>query len=255
MSLNPPLREWAGRRVWIVGASSGIGRATAAALHARGAVVHLSARNAGALAEFTAAHPGALAFPADACNRDQVRAAATGILQRGKLDLVMYCAGHYRPQRATAFDLADARKHVEVNYLGALNVLDAVLPSLLTGGGHISLVASVAGYRALPNSLAYGPTKAALIQLAETLHIDLCDLGIGVSVVNPGFVETPLTAQNNFHMPGLMSAEAAAAVIVRGWERGRFEIHFPLRFTLALKLLRMLPFRLHEMLVKRWTGL
>ncbi len=253
--LNPPITRWANRRVWIIGASSGIGRATAAALHARGAMVHISARNAQALAAFAADHPGSEAVPAHACDRAQVRSAAQQILQRGPLDLVMYCAGYYKPMRATSFDLDVARRHQEVNYVGALNVIDAVLPALLRSGGHLSLVSSVAGYRALPNALAYGPTKAALIQLAETLHLDLRDQEVGVSVVNPGFVETPLTAQNEFHMPGLMQADDAALEIVRGWERGRFEIHFPRRFTFGLKLLRLLPFRLHEAIVKRGTGL
>jgi NAD(P)-dependent dehydrogenase (short-subunit alcohol dehydrogenase family) len=253
--LNPPLRDWERLRVWIIGGSSGIGLATATALHERGAIVHLSARNAQALQAFADAHPGSIALPADACDLQQVRGSCRQILQNGPLDLVMYCAGYYRPLRATAFDLAEARRHQEVNYVGALNVLDAVLPGILGRGGHISLVSSVAGYRALPNSLAYGPTKAALIQLAESLHLDLADLDIGVSVINPGFVDTPLTAQNRFHMPALLTPAQAAAEIVRGWECGRFEIHFPRRFTLPLKLLRLLPFRLHEALVKRWTGL
>ncbi|TWO66631.1 SDR family NAD(P)-dependent oxidoreductase [Caenimonas sedimenti] len=253
--LNAPITSWRGRRVWVVGASSGIGRATAALLHQRGASVVLSARSGEALREFTAQHPGAVALPLDVCDAAQVRAGVETLLQSGPVDLVFYCAGTYQPQRATAFDLAQMRKHMEVNYHGALHVLDAMLPALLARGGHLSLAASVAGYRALPNALAYGPTKAALIQLAETLHMDLRDEGVGVSVVNPGFVETPLTAQNEFRMPGLMTAGQAAAHIVRGWERGRFEIHFPRRFTLGLKLLRQLPFRLYSGLVRRGTGL
>jgi NAD(P)-dependent dehydrogenase (short-subunit alcohol dehydrogenase family) len=253
--MNPKLRDWSGRRVWIVGASSGIGRATAAALHARGAIVHVSARNREALDAFVAEHPGAVALAADVQDAQQLRAAGGQILQAGPLALILFCAGHYRPMRAMDFDLAQARRHLEVNYGGALNLLDVVLPALLAEGGHLSLVASVAGYRGLPNSLAYGPTKAALIQLAETLHIDLHPRGIGISVVNPGFVDTPLTAQNSFHMPALLTPEQAAQAMLRGWARGRFEIHFPRRFTLALKLLRLLPFRLYEALVKRGTGL
>ena len=113
--------------------------------------------------------------------------------------------------RATDFDLGAALQHLQVNYVGALHLLDAVLPVLLQQGhGHLSLVASVAGYRGLPQALAYGPTKAALINLAETLYLDLQPRGIGVSVVNPGFVETPLTAQNAFRMPALITPEAAA---------------------------------------------
>lgn len=251
--MNPRLRDWRGKRAWIVGASSGIGRATAQALHERGAIVYVSARNAQALDEFCRDHPGTTGIAADVCEHAQLAAAAHRILRDGPLDLVMYCAGHYRPQRATAFDLAQMRRHVEVNYLGALNLLDAVLPSLITRGGHLSLVASVAGYRALPEALAYGPTKAALIQLAETLQLDLGRHGVGVSVVNPGFVETPMTAQNRFRMPALLTPPQAAAAILRGWERGHFEIHFPRRFTLLLKALRLLPFAAYAPLVRSWT--
>ena len=113
----------------------------------------------------------------------------------------------------------------------------------------------MAGFRGLPNSLAYGPTKAALTHLAETLYLDLQDHGIGVSAIHPGFVQTPLTAQNQFHMPALMRPEDAALAMIRGWERGRFEMHFPRRFTGWLKLLRLLPYRLYFPLVKRATGL
>ena len=182
--------------------------------------------------------------------------AAQALEADGGIDAVVYCAGHYKPLRATAFDLAEMLRHDQVNYVGALHVLDAVLPGLLArGAGHVSLISSVAGFRGLPRSLAYGPTKAALINLAETLYIDLQDRGIGVSVINPGFVETPLTAQNEFPMPALMTPREAAAEILRGWARGAFEIHFPRRFTLWLKLCRILPFRLHQALVRRLTGL
>ncbi|RZJ01857.1 MAG: SDR family NAD(P)-dependent oxidoreductase, partial [Haliea sp.] len=214
--LNPPQRQWQGRRVWVVGASSGIGRATASALHAAGAQVTVSARNAQALEDFTANHPGATALAFDVIDRIAVQSASRAVLAAGPPDLVLYCAGYYRAQRAAAFDLDDMLRHQQVNYVGALHVLDGVLPALLSRGtGHISLVSSVAGFRGLPNSLAYGPTKAALINLAETLYLDLTDRGIGVSLVNPGFVETPLTAQNTFAMPGLIGPDEAAREILR----------------------------------------
>jgi short-subunit dehydrogenase len=129
-----------------------------------------------------------------------------------------------------------------------------VLPALLARGkGHISLVGSVAGYRGLPQSLAYGPTKAALINLAETLYMDLRRQGIGVSIVNPGFVQTPLTAANQFDMPALLTPDQAAQAIVQGWAQGAFEIHFPKRFTLWMKALRLLPNRAYFFLVSRAT--
>lgn len=254
--LNPPQAEWRGRGVWIVGASSGIGRALAQALHAQGARVFVSARGASALNEFAAQHPGATALPLDVTDAAAMRGAAQAIAQAGTLDCVVYCAGHYRELRATAFDLSEMIRHERVNYTGALHALDAVLPQLLAQGhGHISLVSSVAGFRGLPKSLAYGPTKAALINLAETLYIDLCDRGIGVSLINPGFVETPLTAQNEFAMPALISPEEAARRILAGWRRGHFEIHFPKRFTLWMKTLQLLPFRLYQATVRAMTGL
>ena len=254
--LNPPMADWRGRRVWLVGASSGIGRATAAALHARGASVHVSGRNAAALEEFTAQFPGAVAQPMDARDRQQVLDAAARVLAGGPLDLVVYFAGHYRELSATAFDIDEMVKHLEVNYLGALHVVHAVLPALLrAGSGHLSLLGSVAGYRGLPRSVAYGPTKAALNHLGESMYLELRPRGLGVSVVNPGFVDTPLTAQNSFAMPGLISADEAARQMLRGWARGSFEIHFPRRFTWPMKLLALLPFRIYQALVRRGTGL
>lgn len=255
--LNPPMRDWADRRVWIVGASSGIGAATAHALHAAGAEVVVSARRANVLDAFVREHPGAQALPLDVTDLDSLHAAAHVLRADGRaLDLVMYCAGHYREMRVADWSLPELRRHWEVNYLGALNVIDAVLPALRAQGhGHLSLVSSVAGFRGLPKSLAYGPTKAALINLAETLYIDLRHAGVGVSVINPGFVETPLTAQNHFHMPALMRPEGAAQAILDGWAQGTFDIHFPKRFTRWMQLLRVLPSRPFFAAVTRFTGL
>lgn len=257
MPLNPPLAHWHGKTVWLVGASTGIGRATAALLHARGARVVVSARNARALDAFVAQHPGAVALPLDTTDRDAVQAATQQLLASGPLDGMVYCAGHYTAMSAQAIDLPDMVRHVQINYIGALHLLDAVIPHLLEttrGQSFISLVGSVAGYRGLPNSLAYGPTKAALINLAQTLYLDLRPRGIGVSIINPGFVETPLTAQNRFEMPALLTPEQAAHEILRGWARGKFELHFPKRFTLWLKLLALLPIRLYFFSVRRVTG-
>ena len=256
MPYNLPLPDWHGKTVWLVGASSGIGQATAHALHEAGAKVVVSARNGAALQAFVAAHPGAQALMLDASDAAAVKTAAQSLLAQGPLDLMMYCAGYYKEQRATAFDLAEMLRHQQVNYVGALYVLDAVLPAMLQrGSGHLSLVGSVAGYRGLPQSLAYGPTKAALINLAETLYLDLQASGVGVSLVNPGFVETPLTAGNQFSMPALISPAQAATEILAGWARGQFEIHFPKRFTLWMKTLRVLPYALYFPAIRKFTGL
>jgi len=242
MSLNPPILNWHGKRAWLIGASSGIGWATAQALHHSGAQVMVSARQEALLQDFVTAHPGATAHRLDVCEAQAVRDLAAQLWSAGPIDLVVFCAGYYKAQRATDFDLQEALRHQQVNYTGALHVLDAVLPELIArGSGHLSLVASVAGYRGLPRSLAYGPTKAALINLAESVYADLHPLGLGVSVINPGFVQTPLTAQNRFHMPALISPQEAARATLQGWRRGRFEIHYPRRFTWFMKFLRVLP--------------
>lgn len=260
MPLNPPITDWRGQRVWLVGASSGIGRALAALLHARGAQVCVSARQQALLDDFVRQHPGSRALALDVTDAAAVAHAAQQVLATGPLDLVCYCAGYYRPMSATALDLAELLQHQNVNVTGALHLLQATVPALLQAADagrrpHLSLVASVAGWRGLPKSLAYGPTKAALINLAENLFLDLRPRGIGVSLINPGFVDTPLTAQNDFAMPALLTPEQAAQAIVKGWERGQFELHFPKRFTAILKWMRCLPYRWYFSLVHRFTGL
>lgn len=260
MPLNPALTDWRDKRVWLVGASSGIGRALAALLHERGARVIVSARQRERLDDFVWGHPGSQAAALDVADAEAVQTVAQELLADGPLDLVCYCAGHYQPMRADNLGLPELLRHHQVNLAGALHVLVAVLPALRVAAQagrtpHLSLVASVAGWRGLPQSLAYGPTKAALINLAETLFLDLRPQGVGVSVVNPGFVDTPLTRQNDFTMPALLTADQAAEAMLRGWALGRFELHFPRRFTLWLKLLRVLPYRWYFALVRRVTGL
>ena len=261
MALNPKIHDWAGRSVWLVGASSGIGLATAELLHSQGARVSVSARSVAALQVFVTGHPGSLALPLDVTDRVAVHAAAQQVVAlHGGIDLVMFCAGTYQAMRAdNSFDLDVALRHVQVNYVGALVLLEAVLPMLraqaATGrGGHLSLVSSVAGYRGLPKSLAYGPTKAALTHMAEVLYLDLAPLKLGVSVISPGFVATPLTEQNDFRMPALITPEVAAQAILAGWARGSFEIHFPKRFTLWLKGLRHLGYGAYFAAVRSGVG-
>ena len=256
MPHNLPINDWRGKTVWLVGASSGIGRATAHKLHTLGAKVIVSARSQAALDVFAAEHPGATVLAIDAADAASVEAAAQTVLASGPLDVVLYCAGYYKEMRAAEFDLASMLRHNQVNYVGALYLLAAVLPYFLARkAGHISLVSSVAGYRGLPQGLAYGPTKAALINLAETLHVDLKDSNISVSLICPGFVETQLTAQNKFAMPGLIKPEQAAEQILRGWAKGEFEIHFPKRFTLFMKALALLPPVLYFPMIRKFTGL
>ena len=254
--LNTPITDWQGRSVWLIGASSGIGLATAKALHAAGARVVVSARNAELLQQFVDAHPGAQAVVLDVADTAAIATAARYVKTQQGLDVVMYCAGYYQAMRAADFSLTEMLRHLDINYTGALRVLDAVLPELLPQQrGHISFISSVAGFRGLPRSMAYGPTKAALINLAEALYYDVSPHGIGVSLINPGFVETPLVANNDFPMPALITPEKAAAEILSGWRKGQFHIHFPKRFTRMLLLMRLLPYRWYFALVRRGTGM
>jgi short-subunit dehydrogenase len=256
MSLNPKISDWRGKRVWLVGASTGIGKATAQLLHAKGAQVIVSARSAGPLQELAAAHTGLQTVQLDATDEAAVKVVTTDLLKAGSLDLVMYCAGIYQPLRAQELKSEIMAQHMQVNYLGAVYVTQAVLPAMLAAKrGHLSYVSSVAGFRGLPKALAYGPTKAAMINMAEALYIDLHDEGLGVSVINPGFVDTPLTSQNTFHMPALITPAQAAIEIVAGWERGKYEMHFPKRFTTWLKFMRSAPDSLYFKMTRQFTGL
>jgi short-subunit dehydrogenase len=256
MSLNPKITEWRGKRVWLVGASTGIGRAVAEKLHALGAQVIVSARSTAPLQELAAQCQGVQTMQLDATDQAAVNAAAAKLQQAGALDLVMYCAGIYQPLRAQEMKSETMAQHMNVNYLGAVYVTEAVMPAMLAAKrGHLSYVSSVAGFRGLPKALAYGPTKAALINMAEALYIDLHDEGLGVSIINPGFVETPLTSQNTFHMPALIKPAQAASEIIAGWQAGKFEMHFPKRFTQWLKIMRSAPDGLYFRMTRRFTGL
>ncbi len=259
MSLNRPIRSWTGRRVWVIGASTGIGEALALQLIERGARVAVSARGGDALRAMASRAPEGRvrALPLDVTDSAEVAGACADLLAAWKgIDLVLLVAGTYRSARAWDIDLGAARRMLDTNVLGPLNVLSAVVgPLLAQGNGGIALVSSVAGYRGLPRSLTYGATKAALINLAETLYLDLHAKGLDVYVVNPGFVRTPLTTQNEFRMPAIISASEAATQTLLGMERGEFEIHYPKRFTRIMKFLRILPYGIYFALVRRLIGI
>jgi NAD(P)-dependent dehydrogenase (short-subunit alcohol dehydrogenase family) len=255
--VNAPIRDWRDKRVWIVGASSGIGAALAEALLEQGAAVAISARSADKLDRIADRRERAWPLPLDATSEQQLAAAWQQIVARwGGVDLVVCMAGTYVPLRAWELAPEVIRSTVETNLTSAMLIAATVLPRFLERGtGALALVASVAGFRGLPKAVVYGPTKAALINFAEALHLDLAPKGISVFLINPGFVATPLTAKNDFRMPALIGAPQAAQRILQGLARGRFEIHFPRRFTLALKLLACLPYPLYFRIVGRMTGL
>jgi short-subunit dehydrogenase len=255
--LNPKLVDWRDRRVWLIGASSGIGAALARELDRRGARLAISARRSGKLEELrqTLAGQAHLSLPLDVTHAQSLSEATESLVKTwGEIDLVVWLVGDYVAMGAQTFDLSSALKIAEVNYLALLKGLATLLPQFLRqGNGGLVLVSSVAGFRGLPKALAYGPTKAAMINLAEVLYLDLHERGIGVWLVNPGFVETPLTAGNQFKMPAIIAPEQAALALLTGLSKGGFEVHFPRRFTTWLKLARMLPYSLYFKLIGRIT--
>jgi short-subunit dehydrogenase len=257
MALNPKLPPWDECRIWVIGASTGIGAATAKSFLAAGARVALSARKAELLSEIKGTNPRAAVEPLDYTDGAQVASAWERVrsLWDG-IDLVLIVAGTHAEIRAWELTEANAMPILDTNLHGVIRTCAVVLPALLAQRyGAIGIVGSVAGYRGLPKALIYGASKAAVINFTETLYLDLHPKGLGVYLINPGFVKTPLTDHNEFKMPALISAEEAAEDIVKGLRAGRFEIHFPHRFTNTLKLLRILPYRWYFALIRRSTGL
>jgi NAD(P)-dependent dehydrogenase (short-subunit alcohol dehydrogenase family) len=252
----------AAQRVALVtGASTGIGRALALALARRGWTVAAAARSAGRLDDLAreahAALPGG-AGRIVACPLDVTDAAANvQVVARiedtlGPIALAVFNAGTHAPDSARDLDPAAFRALLEINFLGTVNGLAAVVPRMRARRqGRIGVVASVTGYRGLPSAGAYGASKAALINLCEALRPELDRDGICLSVINPGFVRTPLTDRNDFPMPFLMEADDAAERIVRGLETRRFEIVFPRRFAWLLKLAGLLPDALYFAMTRR----
>ena len=257
MALNPPLPPWPECRIWVIGASSGIGAATAKTMLAAGARVALSARKADLLADVAGGNSRALIEPLDYTDSTQVAAAWERVRDAwGGIDLVLIVAGSHAEIRAWELTEANAMALLKTNLHGVISTVATVLPALLAQGrGALGIVASVAGYRGLPKALIYGASKAALINFTETLYLDLHPKGFGVYLINPGFVRTPLTDKNDFKMPHLISAEEAAASLIKGLDAGDFEIDFPKAFTRQLKLLRLLPYRWYFALIRRSTGL
>lgn len=243
---------------WITGASGGIGRATALRLARDGWTVYASARRPAELAALAAEAdgPGAiLPLPLDVTDAAAMRAAVAGITAAGPLALAILNAGVYTPMRAQTFSADVARRMFDVNLGGVANGLEPVLKHMIgRRSGVVAITASVAGYRGLPDAAAYSATKAGLIAMAEALALDLIDLGVRISVINPGFVETEATAVNSFEMPFLMTPDEAARRIVEGLKKPGFEIVFPRRFALLLRLVGMLPNQAYFRAMRWMTG-
>jgi short-subunit dehydrogenase len=250
----------ASRLLWITGASSGIGRATALRFATAGWTVVASARNGAALAALAAEAEGLagriVPVPLDVTDAAAIQAAVSHLeTDIGPIGLAILNAGTHAVINVRRFETAVFEQLFRLNVLGTANCIAAILPRMLRRGvGEIAIVASLAGYRGLPTAAAYGASKAALINLAEALKLDLVGTGVSARLINPGFVRTPLTDRNEFPMPFLIDAEAAAQRIFDGLAGSAFEIAFPRRFAWMLKFLRILPYRLYFPLVRRFTG-
>lgn len=246
--------DYQGKNVWIIGASSGIGRALAITLAARGARLALSARRNTELDTLvTALGQTHSAFPLDVSDAAAFTATAAAVKQHfGHIDCVIMMAAIYTPGSLADIDITDAQHIVNVNLSGTLNCLYAALPHLRAQGrGQIALCGSVAGYRGLPNAQPYAATKAAIINLAETAYTEETKNGIDVRLISPGFVRTPMTDKNSFSMPMMVSPETAARAIADGLLSSSFEIHFPKAFTFLLKALQILPNWLYLRMLRR----
>ena len=239
----------------VTGASSGIGAALATALLRRGDKVTAMARREDRLAALDDSSGN---FHGSACDVTDAAALATAIEdavdKQGPVDCAILNAGMYVPQDSLKIDPAVYARHMDVNYMGVVNALPPLIAGMAAAQRQIAIVSSVAGWRGLPKAAAYGPTKAALISLAESLTFDLAPRGIDVKVICPGFVRTESTAVNDYEMPGLISAETAAFEILKGLKSDNFVIQFPKHFTRKMGLLRLLPNRTFFKLVGARTG-
>lgn len=233
-----------GANIWITGASSGLGEAVARAAVAAGHPVVASARSADKLERLAAELSGLKAAPVDTTDRGAVGSAVAAIEADAPIDVAVLNAGTHIPVDPSAFDAGAFRTLTEVNLMGTVHCLEAVLPHMIRrGAGHIAIVASVAGYVGLPTAAGYGMTKAGLINMAEALKPELEKHGVTVQVVCPGFIDTPLTRKNDFPMPFLMKPEAAAKALLDGLRSDRFEIVFPRRMAWTMWLMRHLPYK------------
>lgn len=243
---------------WITGAGKGIGRALALRLARQGWTIAASARTMDDLEALAKeAPPGSIhVYRLDVTDREGAETTVVRIEEElGPLDLAVLNAGTHSPMTAGEFSVAKVRLLVETNLMGTVNCLAPVMARFRKRrSGQIAVVASLAGYRGLPTASAYGASKAALINMCEALHPELERVGVRLTLINPGFVETPLTDRNEFDMPFLIPAETAAEHICRGLEGSAFECSFPWRFAVLMKILRLLPDRLFFVVTRRMLG-
>jgi short-subunit dehydrogenase len=236
------------KTVWITGGGSGIGKALALSFAADGWDVAISGRTAKRLREVQGLSSKIRAIVCDITKELEIQAALKEI---GHIDVAILNAGNYRPEPTINISIKEHQDIFSVNYFGTLKCIHALIPEMKKKGGRLAIVASLAGYRGLPNASAYGPSKAALIQLAESLRAELQNTQLQIQLINPGFVKSALTEKNDFEMPFLMKADDAAKRIRHGLEKNNFEIAFPSPLVRRMKLLRMLPYSLYFYLTKK----
>ncbi len=245
---------------WVTGASSGIGKALALDLAREGFTVFATARSEDALKELAGQSAGLkgriIAAAGDVTDTGAMAEIAGRIdAEANGLALAVFNAGVYLPVHGETLKVEDFDKSFAVNLSGVVNgLVPAIERMKARGRGQIAIVSSVTGYGGMPTSAAYGATKAALINMAESLKFDLDKFGVRIQVINPGFVDTPATADNAFEMPALLQPEEAAKRIASGLKSGSFEITFPRRFTYVLKALQFLPYPAYFWLMNAATG-
>ena len=241
------------KKIWITGASSGIGKALAEKFASEGWQVAISARRKEILDEM-ANNKNIFSYPLDVTNQQQINEAFSKIINEfGSLDLCVFSSGTYDPKLEQEINIKQNKFVMDTNFFGVLYCIKAVEKYFKDKkSGHISIVSSVAAYRGLPNSSGYGPSKAALTNLTESLYFDFKKYNVRISLVSPGFIKTPLTDKNDFPMPFIKSPEFAADKMFKGLTKTKaFEIHFPKTLTLLLKFLRILPYRVYLFLIDK----
>tara|TARA_Y100000590_G_scaffold251154_1_gene282049 strand:+ start:701 stop:1456 length:756 start_codon:yes stop_codon:yes gene_type:complete len=242
------------KNVWITGASSGIGKALAVKFASEGWQVAASARRENLLEDLNKQNPNIYSFPLDVKNQLETKNIFQNVLKKLKsVDISVFCTGMHDPDAEKKLDAEKIREIMETNFFGTLNCITAVNDYFREKkSGHISIVSSVAGYRGLPAASGYCASKSALSSLAESLYFDFKRYNVRVSLVSPGFIKTPMTDKNKFPMPMIKSPEFAAEKMFIGLtKKNSFEIHFPIAFTLLMKLLKIMPNWLYFFLVKK----
>ena len=241
------------KKIWVTGASTGIGKAVAEKFSKEGWKVAISARREELLKDI-AKDNNIFAYPLDVTNENKVDEIFKKILEDFKsIDLCIFNAGTYDPKLEKEINPEQIRKTMEVNFFGVVNCVKSVEEYFKNKkNGHISIVSSIAGYRGLPNSSGYGPSKAALSNLTESLYFDFKKYNIKISLISPGFIKTPMTDKNKFRMPFIKSPEFAAEKIYNGLVKSNaFEITFPKQLTTLFKFFKVLPNRMYLFLISK----